>query len=172
MYLLISAESIARLLDLPPELTVILIATLPVFELRGAVPVAMGAYSMTAPKAFVLSVFGNLIPVIPLLLLLGPVSEFLSRHSSIFDRFFTWLFNRTRRKVENKYERYGALALIPFVAIPLPVTGAWTGCAAAFVFGIRFRYSFPAIFAGILISGTVVTALTTGALSLPLNLLP
>lgn len=170
MYPAVSAESVAELLSLPPELTVILIATLPVFELRGAIPVAMSVYSMAPGEAFLLGVLGNIVPVVPLLLLLGPVSEFLSRHSRLFDRFFTWLFARTRRKVEAKYEKYGAIALIPFVAIPLPVTGAWTGCAAAFVFGIRFRYSLPAIIAGILISGTVVTLITTGALSVPLTL--
>lgn len=168
----LTAESVARLLSLPPELTVVLIATLPVFELRGAIPVAMGVYSMTPAEAFLLGVLGNMLPVLPLLLLLGPVSEFLRRHSRLFDRFFAWLFARTRRKIEDRYEKYGAIALIPFVAIPLPVTGAWTGCAAAFVFGIRLRYSLPAIAAGVLISGTVVTLLTTGALSVPLSLPP
>lgn len=66
-------------------------------------------------------------------------------------------------------ERYGTLALTLFVAIPLPVTGAWTGCAAAFVFGVKFRHALMAITAGVLISGVVVTVVTLagmGAISL------
>jgi len=63
-------------------------------------------------------------------------------------------------------EKYGALGLAPFVAIPLPVTGAWTACAVAFVFGIRFRYAFPAVFAGVLIAGTIVTLSCMGVLAI------
>ncbi|MDY6765341.1 MAG: small multi-drug export protein, partial [Halobacteria archaeon] len=123
------AQAIARSLPLPPELTVVFIALLPVFELRGAIPVAMGLYGMSPAEAFILGVLGNVIPVLPLLIFLEPVSEFLRARSKIFDMFFDWLFARTRRKIEDKYRKYGAIALIPFVAIPLPVTGAWTGCA-------------------------------------------
>jgi uncharacterized membrane protein len=78
------------------------------------------------------------------------------RRYSIFDRFFNWLFARTRR-YDSKIEKYGALGLAPFVAIPLPVTGAWTACAVAFVFGIRCRYAFAAILAGVIIAGLIVT---------------
>jgi uncharacterized membrane protein len=62
-------------------------------------------------------------------------------------------------------EKYGALGLIPFVAIPLPVTGAWTACAVAFVFGIRFRYAFGAILAGVMLAGIIVTLSCRGVLN-------
>jgi uncharacterized membrane protein len=52
------------------------------------------------------------------------------------------------------------------VGIPLPVTGAWTGSLAAFLFGIRFKYAFPAIIVGILLSGLIVTSAALGILSL------
>ena len=159
------AQEFAKALNLPPELTVLLIATLPIFELRGAIPVGLTVFNMSIPKAYLLGVAGNLVPVPFLLVLLGKTSSYLSRKHRVFERFFTWLFQRTRRKVEDKYEKYGALALVPFVAIPLPVTGAWTGCAAAWVFGIKFKHAFPAILLGILISGTIVTTLTAGAVS-------
>ncbi|MEA2076212.1 MAG: small multi-drug export protein [Euryarchaeota archaeon] len=83
--------------------------------------------------------------------------------TSAFDRFFTWLFSRTRR-YNNRIEKYGALGLIPFVAIPLPITGAWTACAVAFVFGIRCRYTFPAVLAGVLIAWIIVTLSCMGVL--------
>jgi uncharacterized membrane protein len=118
---------------------VMLIATLPFGELRLSIPIAL-ANEITPLQAFGLSVMGNMLPVVPLLLFLDPVSNWLRRYT-IFDRFFKWLFSRTRRyNYNNRVEKYGSLALIPFVAIPLPWTGAWTACAIAFVFGIRHRY--------------------------------
>jgi len=164
---MVDTEALARELAealhiLPPELTVVLFAASPFLELRGAIPLAIGFYEMSPARAFALGVFGNLLPVPPLLFLLGRVSNFLAYRYEVFERFFTWLFGRTRDRVEGRYRKYGALVLIPVVALPLPGTGAWTGCAAAFVFGIEHRYSFPAIVVGILISGAVVTAASAG----------
>ena len=156
---------VEMLASVPHWLAVLLIGAIPVSELRGAIPVAMGIYHMEPLEAYFLSVLGNLLPVIPLLLFLEPVSNYLRRYR-IFDIFFTWLFSRTRRNHTENFEKYGLLALTLFVAIPLPVTGAWTGCAAAFVFGIKFRNSFPAIAAGILIAGIIVTAVTMTGMSL------
>ncbi|MFW5929904.1 MAG: small multi-drug export protein, partial [Halobacteriota archaeon] len=76
------AERVAELLaGLPPEAVVFFVATTPVFELRGAIPLAIGVYGMTPAEAYVLGVLGNLVPVVALLLLLEPVSVFLRRHS-------------------------------------------------------------------------------------------
>ena len=147
---------------LSESIAVILMAMTPVGELRAAIPLAIGCYNMGYGESFVLSVIGNMLPVVPLLLFLGPVSNWLRRYA-ILDRFFTWLFARTRRHSE-RMAKYGSLGLIPFVAIPLPVTGAWTACAVAFVFGIRFRYAFVAILAGVLIAGIIVTLSCMGAL--------
>lgn len=149
---------------IPQWAATIFIAMLPFAELRGAIPLALapievGGYGMSIPEAYMLAVLGNMVPVIPLLLFLEPVSDFLRRWK-VWDLFFTWLFARTHRKHNKRFEKYGTLALTIFVAIPLPVTGAWTGCAAAFVFGIEFKHALLAIFTGVLISGAVVTLLT------------
>ncbi|KKG09728.1 small multi-drug export protein [Methanosarcina sp. 2.H.A.1B.4] len=151
--------------SVPHWLAVMVIGALPISELRGAIPVAMGIYGMGPLEAYVLSVLGNLIPVVPLLLFLEPVSGYLRRYH-IFDVFFTWLFSRTRRNHTENFEKYGLLALTLFVAVPLPVTGAWTGCAAAFVFGIKFKHSLPAIAAGVMIAGAIVTVLTMTGMGL------
>ncbi|MHC1755626.1 MAG: COG2426 family protein [Methanosarcina sp.] len=151
--------------SVPHWFAVMVIGALPISELRGAIPVAMGIYGMGPLEAYFLSVFGNLIPVVPLLLFLEPVSGYLRRYR-IFDVFFTWLFSRTRRNHSENFEKYGLLALTIFVAVPLPVTGAWTGCAAAFVFGIKFKHSFPAIAAGVMIAGIIVTAVTMTGMGL------
>ena len=143
---------------------VALISALPIAELRGAIPIALSLYKMPVIQAYLFALLGNTIPVIFLLLYLGPFSIFLRRWH-FFDLFFTWLFKRTQRH-EEKYEKYGALFLLFFVAIPLPVTGAWTGCAAAFMFGIRFKYAFPSIIGGVIIAGLIVSLASLGLISL------
>jgi uncharacterized membrane protein len=143
-------------------LWVILTAMTPISELRGAIPLALFELGMSPVQAYIYSVIGNMLPVTPLLLFLEPVSNWLRRYRS-FDRFFDWLFARTRR-YNDRMEKYGALGLASFVAIPLPMTGAWTGCAVAFVFGIRFKYAFPTILAGVLVAGVIVTLWYMGLL--------
>lgn len=149
----------------PHWLATILISCLPVAELRGAIPIALLQYQMHPVEAYLLAVIGNMIPVIPLLLYLEPVSNYLRRFR-FWNKFFDWLFTRTRHNHSDTFEKYGTLGLAIFVAIPLPATGAWSGCAAAFVFGIGFRHALMAITAGVLIAGVVVTAVTLGGISL------
>ncbi len=139
------------------EAAVVVLAALPISELRGAIPLAL-AMGFSPMKAYALSFAGNLIPVIPLLFFLQPISEKL-RHIKLFEKFFDWLFERTRRKA-TLIEKFEALGLILFVAIPLPITGAWTGCVAATLFKIRFRYALIAIICGVAIAGVVVMGLS------------
>ncbi len=145
------------LVSVNKELAVVVLAALPISELRGALPLAL-AMGFSPSKAYILSFIGNLIPVLPLLFLLQPVVARL-RHISVFERFFNWLFERTRRKA-SLVERFEALGLILFVAIPLPITGAWTGCVAATLFKIRFRYAVIAIIIGVAIAGLVVMGIS------------
>ena len=152
-------EKILELLSaLPKEVVTVIIAALPISELRGSIPVAYLVMEMPMAKAVLLSYLGNMLPVIPLLLLLEPISERL-RHFHLWRRFFDWLFERTKKRAV-VVERYEALGLILLVAIPLPATGAWTGCIAASLFKIKFKYAFPAILLGVIIAGIVVTILT------------
>jgi uncharacterized membrane protein len=139
----------------------LLAAALPISEVRGAIPLAIAVYGYDPWQAYLLSVFGNLLPVIPLLLFLGPVSDHLRRFA-LWDKFFTWLFARTRRKYIQEHESFGLTALAIFVAIPLPMTGAWTGCAIAFLVGFRFWPAFAAISSGVLLAGAIVTATVVG----------
>ncbi len=147
---------------IPGWLVTLIFAALPISEVRGAIPLAIGVYGFSPLEAYLLSVFGNILPIIPLLLFLGPVSDILRRFS-LGDRFFTWLFARTRRRYIQDHENFGLTALAIFVAIPLPMTGAWTGCAIAFLLGFRFWPAFTAIVVGVLIAGAIVTATVMGA---------
>jgi len=151
-------------MDLPPAVIILLLGAIPLFEARYAIPTALVA-GYPPLEAFLLGLAGNLLPIVPLLLLLGPVSDLLIRHSALADRFFRWLFERTRTKLAGQ-EKVGALALFAFVAVPLPMTGAWSGCVVAFIFGIPFRYALPAIALGAVVAALVTTLPTLGILSL------
>ena len=139
------------------ELLVLFTAAAPVSELRGAIPLGF-YYGLPAYKTILIAILGNMLPVIPILFFIQPFAEKVRRFS-IFRKFFDWLFARTRRKAE-LIQKYEVLGLILFVALPLPITGAWTGSVAATLFKIRFRYAFLAIFLGVLIAAGIVSILT------------
>ncbi len=141
-----------------------LLAMLPVTELRGAIPIAISYYHLPALPSYIFAVLGNLVPAFFLLIYLKPFSNFL-RKWHVFDLFFNWLFQRTRRH-EKRYEKYGALFLLFFVSIPFPGTGVWTGSVAAFLFGIRFWYAFPMMVGGVIIAGIIVTWTSLGIINL------
>ncbi|MEI6831251.1 MAG: small multi-drug export protein [Candidatus Omnitrophota bacterium] len=142
--------------DLPKDYIVIIVAALPISELRGAIPLAL-SFGMSLPKAFWLAILGNCIIVAPALFLFEPVTKLLRRFK-IWSRFFDWVFERTKKNSDS-IQKYEALGLAIFVAIPLPMTGAWSGVIAASLFKIRFRYAFLAIVAGVICAGLIVSAL-------------
>jgi uncharacterized membrane protein len=144
------------------------IAMIPILELRGAIPIAYFSWDMSIWHAYLWAVIGNMIPIPFILLFLGPFSDWLRKHSKAMDRFFDWLFARTRRKHSGTFERWRELALCFFVAIPLPGTGGWTGALAAFVFDVPFWPALIAIYAGILIAGVAVSVVVYAFGSFPI----
>jgi uncharacterized membrane protein len=142
--------------NLPKEAIVVIIGALPVLEVRWAIPQAL-IWKMSFAKAFWLSVLGNVIPIIPTIFLLQPVSVRL-RKFKIWSSFFDWVEERTKKKAD-LIQKYEAIGLALFVAVPLPGTGAWSGCIAASLFKIRFRYAFIAILAGVLTAALIVLSL-------------
>jgi len=151
--------------NIPSQLATVIIAVLPIFELRGAIPVAIGVYKMSVMNAYIWAVIGNMIPAFFLVLFLEGVSKRLMASSKAMNKFFNWLFDRTRRKFTHKYDKYGAAALILFVAIPLPVTGVWTASVASFLFGIKPRIAVPYMLAGVIIAGVIVSILSAGLIN-------
>ncbi len=144
------------------ELTVILTGALPVLEVRGALPLALFYYDFPPLKAYLLAVLGNSLPIIPVLFSLTYFSEYLMRKFYYINRFLNWLFERTRQRHGDHFESYRWMpfALFIFVAIPLPLTGAWSGMLAALIFGIKFWKATLAITLGILTAGGTVLAIT------------
>jgi uncharacterized membrane protein len=138
-------------------LWVIIVSMLPISELRGGIPLAYFGYGWPMMQAFIVCVLANMVPVPFLLLLFDRVERFLRRYRT-FRRFFRWLFKRTRKNLKGSVDRYGMLGLAIFVGIPLPMTGAWTGALGAYLFGMDFKRSTAAIFAGVVMAGVMVGA--------------
>jgi uncharacterized membrane protein len=147
------------------ELQTFIIAATPILELRGAIPIALFNYKLSVTSAFIFSVLGNIFPVIFILLFLGKVSLFLRGKSKFFDKFFDWLFARTKKNHQSKYDKFKDLFLVVLVSIPLPLTGAWTGSLCAFLFGVPFKRAFSLISLGVIIAGVIVTLISLGIIT-------
>lgn len=146
-------------------ITTILIAMAPISELRGAIPFGV-ASGIDPVFVYLLAVVGNFFPVMPLLLFLRYGSDFARKKSVLISKILDWVFARTRRKHGEKFETFGFWALLIFVAVPLPLTGAWTGAVIAYLIDMPFKKAVFAILGGIVISGAIVLALTLGIIKL------
>lgn len=149
-----------------PEIQTFLLAMTPIGELRAALPAALTIYHLNWQLGFLISVIGNLIPIIFLLLFLEPLSNWLPQKSALFQKFFIWLFEKTRNRFDLKMKKYGYPGLMLFVAIPLPLTGGWTGAILAFLFKIPFKIAFPLIALGVIIAGVIVLILTQAGIAI------
>ncbi|CAL4919548.1 unnamed protein product [Urochloa decumbens] len=150
------AESLRRL-GWPDDAVVFALATLPVIELRGAIPV--GYWMRLHPVHLtVLSVLGNMVPVPFIIIYLKKLATFLSKRSASATRLMDLLFERARRKAA-PVEEFQWLGLMLFVAVPFPGTGAWTGAIVASVLGMPFWSGFSANFVGVILASLLVNLL-------------
>ena len=145
------------------ELCVFFCSMLPIIELRGAIPMA---FAMGLPwwQAYLISVVGNLLPVPFILLLINAIIKWMSASKvNFFNKIAKFLLERVERKRE-KIEKYSFWGLCLFIAIPLPVTGAWTGSLVAAVIGMKPWKAFLSALLGVLIAGIVVTLIVYGGI--------
>ena len=127
-------------------------AMVPVLELRGAIPVGVAA------------ILGNMVPVPFIMLLIRRIFDWLRGNA-----FFGPKIERLERRAHLKgrvVRKYRLVGLMILVAVPLPGTGAWTGALVASLLDIRMRHAIPAIFAGVVIAGLIITLLTAGVIHL------
>lgn len=142
---------------LPPEVSVLIISMFPIVELRGAIPLGVGL-GMSPFKAMMIAILGNSMIVPILLLIINPLFAHFKKLSALRG-FFTRYEERAARKIHH-YRQYRLLGLFLLVAIPLPMTGAYTGCVAAVITKISFKKATTAIIAGVITAGIVVYTLT------------
>jgi len=149
-------------------LLVFIVGLLPIAEIRGAIPLAFALFRNDPSQLLLgvtLGVVGNLL-IAPLVLsLLDYVEKWViysKRSPEALRRVYSWVLNIARRRAEN-IKGGGYIALAVFVAVPLPVTGAWTGSLIAYLLGMERRRAVAAIELGVLgASAIVFTAVYTG----------
>ncbi len=146
-------------------LTMFGLAMVPVSELRGAIPLGIIGYNIPWYECYILCCIANFIPVPFILLLIKKVIKWMGGSKvEFFKKVSLWIQNKADKN-KDAVNRYGVFGLILFVAIPLPMTGAWTGALVAAVTNMKFGRAVICCITGILIAGAIVTLISTGALS-------
>lgn len=141
--------------------TTFAISMVPVIELRGAIPIAVGN-GLDYWLAIVVAIIGNLVPVPFIILFIRKIFELMRKWSGKLDTLVTKLENRAESKSE-VVQKYAFWGLFILVAIPLPGTGAWTGALVAAMLNMRLKRAFPAIALGVVGAAAIVTFITFGA---------
>jgi len=135
----------------------IILSVMPIFELRGGIPYAL-ANGIHPVSSYLMCCAANIMAFPIVYFFMGFFHEQFNKmdwYSNLFEKIVV----RTRSKVGENIEKWGFWGLMIFVMVPLPVTGAYTGSFAAWVFGIEKKKGFLAVSAGVLISGLIVTAI-------------
>lgn len=144
-------------------LIVFLISMVPLIELRGAIPYAVG-FGLPLLPSIAVSVLGNLLPVPFIFLFARRVLEW-GKEKKYIGSFFTWCLQKGEKggkKLEAKAGRGLYWALLLFVGIPLPGTGAWTGTLAASLLDMDFKKSVLYVILGVLLAGAIMVAASVG----------
>jgi len=143
-----------------------LVSMVPLIELRGGVPVGTG---MGIPWHWCLIVcmIGNMIPV-PFIFFFARKILVWGSDKKLIGKFFSWCLEKGEKGGKKLQEKAGGgiyVALLLFVGIPLPGTGAWTGTLAASILDLDFKKSIIAVVLGILLAGIIMTVLSQGVKS-------
>ena len=138
-----------------------LLSLLPIAELRGGIPLAIGR-DIPLLQAFILCVAANILVIPIFYLFLNTVHKLLykiSFYRKIFDKYV----NRTLARAQDKVGKYGYWGVMLFVAIPLPVTGAYTGTLATWLMKLEMKKAFWFLALGVVVAGIIVSvAVMTG----------
>ena len=145
----------------------LLITILPISELRGGIPLGILKYELDPLFIFCIAVIANALIFFPIFFALRLFYDKVLSRIPLFDRYL----DNLRKRGEPKVEKYGFWGLFLFVAIPLPITGAYTGTILAWLLGMDWRKAFPAVGLGVIVAGVVVLLITLlielGILSVP-----
>ena len=143
---------------------VMICAMIPIIELRGAIPLGMGL-GLQWWQSYLYAVIGNMIPVPFILLFITKIIAWMTKSRvKFFNKIGNWLTGKAEKNRE-KIEKYSFWGVCLFVAIPLPVTGAWTGSLVAATIGMKWWKALISCLIGVLIAGVIVTLVSYGALA-------
>ena len=144
-------------------LIVFLISMVPLIELRGAIPYAVG-FGLPLIPSYIVAVVGNMLPV-PLIFLFGRKLLEWGQDKPVVGGFFRWCLTKGEkagRKLEEKAGRGLYIALLLFVGIPLPGTGAWSGTLAASLLNMDFKKSVLYVMLGVVLAGVIMLVASLG----------
>lgn len=144
-------------------LWVFFVSMVPLIELRGAIPIATGLGLPMIPS-YIISVIGNMLPVPIIYLFARKVLEW-GADKPVIGKFFTFCLEKGKKGGEKLQEKAGKglfWALMLFVGIPLPGTGAWTGTLAASILDMDFKSSITAVMLGVLLAGVIMGVASAG----------
>ena len=139
----------------------LLLSMVPILELRGAIPIGVAA-GVPWKIAVVISMIGNMIPVPFVFFFARKILEW-GKDKPYIGKFFTWCLEKGHHGGEKLQAKAGKgmfWALLLFVGIPLPGTGAWTGTLAASLLDLDFKKSVIAVTCGVLLAAVIITVLT------------
>ena len=142
---------------------VFLVSMVPLIEIRGAIPYAVG-FELPLVPSIIVAIIGNMLPVPFIFLFARRVLEW-GKDKKYIGKFFTWCLEKGHKggeKLQAKAGRGLYIALLLFVGSPLPGTGAWTGTLAASLLDMDFKKSTIYIMAGVLLAGAIMLALSLG----------
>ncbi|ADU21791.1 MULTISPECIES: COG2426 family protein [Ruminococcus] len=139
------------------------ISMVPIIELRGAIPFGVLKCEVPWQQAVIISMIGNMLPVPFIFFFARKVLEW-GKDKPVIGKFFSWCLEKGHHGGEKLKAKAGEkgmfLALMLFVGIPLPGTGAWTGTLAASMLDLDFKKSVIAVICGVLLAAAIITVLT------------
>lgn len=144
-------------------LMIFLVSMVPIVELRGAIPISQGL-GLPLLQSYIICIIGNMLPVPVIFLFARKVLEW-GCDKPVIGGFFSWCIEkgeRGGRKLEEKAGRGLYVALLLFVGIPLPGTGAWTGTLAASFLDMDYKKSVVAVLGGVLLAGVIMGCVSAG----------
>ncbi|MBE6597479.1 MAG: small multi-drug export protein [Ruminococcaceae bacterium] len=146
------------------ELCVFFCSMIPIIELRGAIPLG-AAIGLPWWLSYFLSVVGNMLPVPIILLFVKAVITWMGKSKVKFFNKVADFLNKRVEKRRGQIEKYSFWGVCFFVAVPLPVTGAWTGSLVAAMIDMKFWKALLSCLLGVMIAGVIMTVISYGALA-------
>ncbi len=144
-------------------LMIFFISMVPLIELRGAIPYAVG-FELPLLPSYIICILGNMLPVPVIFLFARKVLEW-GADKPLIGKFFTFCLEKGHKggvKLQQKAGKGLFLALLLFVGIPVPGTGAWTGTLAASLLDMDFKSSVIAVLLGVVLAGVIMGLLSAG----------
>lgn len=143
------------------ELIVFIISLLPILELRGGL-IAASLLGLSPLRSYIVAMIGNIIPIPFILLFINKILDFMLKSKVKWMRKLAKWLHKKADKHKEDVEKYGYLALLLFVGIPLPGTGAWTGSLIASVFNMNRKKAFIYILLGVIMTSIIMMLISFG----------